>query len=65
MEPKIDKSQKAEILYRMLCMDRDASTMYLNDVGRVSKIEDSGERKKAFKVLLNDLVRSIEQSRNK
>ena len=65
MEPHIDKSQKAEILYRMLCMNREASARYLNDAGRVSKIEDLGKRKEAFNVLLKDLVSSIEQSRKK
>ena len=65
MKPDIDKSQNAEILYRLLCMNREASERYLNDAGRVSKIEDPGERKEAFNVLLKDLVRSIEQSRKK
>ena len=65
MEPDIDKSQKAEILYRLLCMNQDASARYLNDAGRVSKIKDPGERKEAFNVLLKDLVSSIEQSRKK
>ena len=65
MKPDIDKSQNAEILYRLLCMNREASARYLNDAGRVSKIEDLGERKEAFNVLLKGLVSSIEQSRKK
>ena len=65
MEPDLNKSQKTEILYRMLCMNRDASVKYLNDVGRVSKIEDPGERKEAFKRLMKDLVSSIEKSKKK
>ena len=65
MEPDIDKSQNTEILYRLLCMNREASARYLNDAGRVSKIEDPGERKEAFNVLLKDLVILIEQSKKK
>lgn len=65
MKPDIDNSQNAEILYRLLCMNREASTKYLNDAGRASKIEDPGERKEAFNVLLKDLVSSIEQSKKK
>jgi len=65
MKPDIDNSQNAEILYRLLCMNREASARYLNDAGRVSKIEDPGERKEAFNVLLKDLVSSIEQSKKK
>jgi hypothetical protein len=65
MKPDIDKSQKAEILYRLLCMNREASARYLNDAGRVSKIEDPGKRKEAFNVLLKNHVNSIEQSRKK
>ena len=65
MELDIDKSQNAEIIYRLLCMNREASARYLNDAGRVSKIEDQEERKEAFKVLLKDLVSTIEQSKKK
>ena len=65
MELDIDEKQKAEILYRMLCMNREASARYLNNAGSVCKIEDSGERKEAFNALMKDLVSSIEQSEKK
>jgi len=55
-------SQKAEILYRLLCMNKQASIQYLEEAEEICKMEDQNERKKAFTYLFSDLVNEIEQS---
>jgi transcription termination factor NusB len=56
-------SQKAEILYRLLCMNKQASMQYLEEAEEICKMEDQNERKKAFASLFSDLVNEIEQTK--
>jgi len=58
-------SGKAEILYRLLCMNREASTRYLIEAGKNCKNEDPGERKERYDAMFDDLVHAIGSSKKK
>jgi hypothetical protein len=65
MESDNEKTQKAETLYRMLCMNKEASIKYLNGAGKICKIENSDERKEAYSALFADLVQGISQTKKR
>ena len=59
------QTQKAETLYRMLCINKEASIKYLNGAGKICKIENSDERKEAYSALFADLVQEIAQTKKR
>ena len=65
METGFDEknSKKAEILYRILCMNKEASIKYLDKAGKICKMEDPDKRKKAYNAIFADLVHAIESSK--
>ena len=56
-------SGKAEILYRLLCMNREASTRYLIAAGSNCKNDDPVERKERYDAMFVDLVHAIGASK--
>jgi len=60
-----EKTQKAEIMYQMLCMNKEASIKYLSEVGKICKNDNRSERKTAYNALFADLVQGIAQSKKR
>ena len=58
-------SGKTEILYRLLCMNREASTRYLIAAGKNCKTDDPGERKERYDAMFADLVHGIGSAKKK
>jgi hypothetical protein len=58
-------TQKAEIMYRMLCMNKEASIKYLSEVEKICEIENPSERKIAYNAIFADLVQGISQSKKR
>ena len=50
---------KAMILYQLLCINKEASTKYLVETGKIIKLQDTEKRKQTHKKNMDNLLKAI------